>query len=226
MIEVKNIEKKYGKKKVLSGISFSAQSGEMIAIIGKNGCGKSTLLQIMAGCLKADAGKITYYNQDAKDKVVYRKFTGYVPQDNPFMEQLTVKDNLKLWKKGTNEQLSRAMQEFALTDILSMPVASLSGGMKRRLAIACALMNCPPIVLLDEPTTALDFAHKDKIGEMLKKHRDNGGIVILATHDEEEIQYADRVLLMKKGVLSELEKDSISKEMLIDIYNEGEGEEI
>lgn len=220
MIEVKNIQKSYGKKHVLKDVSFSAVSGEMIAIIGRNGCGKSTLLQIMAGCLKSDAGQVTYYGHDAKEKEVYRKFTGYVPQDNPFMEQLSVKDNLKLWKKGSTKQLEQAVQTFSLEEILNQPVEALSGGMKRRLAIACALMNVPPIILLDEPTTALDFAHKDKIYEMLKQHKENGGIVILATHDEEEIQSADRVLLMKHGVLSELQKDNISKQLLINIYNE------
>lgn len=136
------------------------------------------------------------------------------------MEQLSVKDNLKLWKKGSDKQLKEAVQTFALEEILNQPVEALSGGMKRRLAIACALMNVPPIILLDEPTTALDFAHKDKIYEMLKQHKENGGIVILATHDEGEIQSADRVLLMKHGVLSELQKDNISKQLLINIYNE------
>lgn len=220
MIEVQKIEKRYGKKQVLSEVSFTAESGQMIAIIGKNGCGKSTLLQIMAGCLRPDNGQVAYYGHDADKPEIYRKFTGYVPQDNPFMEQLSVKDNLKLWKKGTAQQLDQAILEFSLSDILELPVASLSGGMKRRLAIACALMNFPPIILLDEPTTALDFANKDKIYEMLKQHKENGGIVILATHDEEEITNADRVLLMQNGGLSELKKDNISKQLLINIYNE------
>ncbi len=220
MIEVKDIKKSYGKKQVLSNVTFSAQSGEMIALIGRNGCGKSTLLQIMAGCLKQDGGQVSYYGHDTVKAEVFRKYTGYVPQDNPFMEQLSVKDNLKLWKKGDKAQLDKAIQEFELQDILNQPVEALSGGMKRRLAIACALMNFPPVILLDEPTTALDFAHKDKIYQMLKQHKDNHGIVVVATHDEEEIKNADRVLLMQNGILSELKKEEISKEILIQIYND------
>jgi ribose transport system ATP-binding protein len=81
-------------------------------------------------------------------------------------------------------------------------------------------MNQPPIILLDEPTTALDFAHKDKIYQMLDAHRNSDGIVIVATHEEEEIRKADRVLLMQKGSLTELNKCDISKELLIHIYNE------
>lgn len=220
MIEVRNISKRYGRKQVLSDVSFSVQSGEMVALIGRNGCGKSTLLQIMAGCLKADCGEVFYYGHKSDKPQVYRKYTGYVPQDNPFLEQLSVRDNLKLWKKGDAAQLERTIQEFALGDILKQPIEALSGGMRRRLAIACALMNYPPAILLDEPTTALDFAHKDKIYQMLNKHRENNGIVLLATHDEEEIQNADRVLLVQQGRISELKKGDISKEMLIHIYNE------
>ena len=220
MVEVKNIQKKYGKKTVLQNISFSVENGEMVALIGPNGCGKSTLLQIMAGCLTADQGEVWYYSKKANAPAVYRKYTGYVPQENPFMEQLSVKDNLKLWKKGTSSQLEEAIHTFRLEEILNQKVEALSGGMKRRLAIACALMNQPPVILLDEPTTALDFAHKAKIYELLDAHRKQNGIVILATHEEEEIRNADRILLMRQGILTEVNKDDISKEMLIHIYNE------
>ena len=220
MVEVKSIRKKYGKKTVLQNITFSVESGEMVALIGPNGCGKSTLLQIMAGCLATDQGEVWYYGKRAKAAAVFRKYTGYVPQENPFMEQLSVKDNLKLWKKGTSGQLEDAIRLFQLEGILSQKVEELSGGMRRRLAIACALMNQPPVILLDEPTTALDFAHKAKIYELLDAHRKQNGIVILATHEEEEIRNADRILLMQQGILTEVNKYDISKEMLIQIYNE------
>ena len=220
MIEVNNVCKSYGKKQILKDISFRVQSGQMVALIGKNGCGKSTLLQIMAGCLKADDGEVSYYGNVAKKADVYRKYTGYVPQENPFMPQLSVKDNLTLWKRGSKEELKQVIQEYELEKILNQPVEELSGGMKRRLAIACALMNHPPVILLDEPTTALDFAHKDKIYKMLDKHKKNGGIVVVATHDEEEIYSADQVLLVKGKGLVPLEKGDISKELLIHIYNE------
>lgn len=220
MIEVRNIAKRYGKKQVLSEVTFTVKSGEMVALIGPNGCGKSTLLQIMAGCLKAEGGEVFYYGKKAGAPQVYQKYTGYVPQENPFLEQLSVQDNLRLWKKGNGAQLKDAIREYQLEGFLQQPVESLSGGMRRRLAIACALMNHPPVILLDEPTTALDFAHKDKIYRILKNHRDHGGIVVLATHEEEEIRNADRVLLMQQGQLTELSKDEISKELLIHIYNE------
>ena len=222
MVEVKGISKKYGKKQVLSDVSFTAQSGEIIALIGANGCGKSTLLQILAGCMKADAGEVFYYGHKAVRADVYQKYIGYVAQENPFLEQLSVRDNLKLWKKCTEEQLEETIRVYELGDILKQSVESLSGGMKRRLAIACALMNRPPVIILDEPTTALDFAHKDKIYQMLNDHRESQGIIIVATHEEEEIANASRVLLMQDGTISEIKKEDISKELLIEIYNNQE----
>lgn len=225
MIEVNNISKRYGRKQVLSDISFTVQSGEMVALIGRNGCGKSTLLQIMAGCMKADGGTLSYYGQEANRPAVFQRYVGYVPQENPFMEPLSVRDNLKLWRKGTAKQMEQTIRDFELEEILGQPVESLSGGMRRRLALACAWMNFPPVILLDEPTTALDMAHKDTIAQMLHRHRQNQGIVVLATHDEEEIRSADRILLVNDRGVTELQKSVISKDVLIQIYSEeGKGE--
>ncbi len=219
MIEVKDIGKKYGKKQVLSNINFAVQSGEMVALIGPNGCGKSTLLQIMAGALKADQGEVSYYGHKGTKPQVYRKYTGYVPQENPFLEQLSVGDNLKLWKRCGDAEFAEAIERFQLQGIMKQSVESLSGGMRRRLAIACAMMNRPAVLLLDEPTTALDFAHKEHIYRMLRQQKESDGIVVLATHDEEEIYEADRVILVCGDGVRELSQNDISRELLIQIYN-------
>ena len=103
MIEVTQIRKSYGKKKVLSDITFQVKPGECVAIAGKNGCGKSTLMQIMAGILKPDGGELCYFGKKAAYKSsTFRRFCGYVPQENPLMEELTVQDNLKLWGGSHN----------------------------------------------------------------------------------------------------------------------------
>lgn len=209
MIEVKNVVEHYKKKKVLQDISFQAKQGECVAIVGRNGCGKSTLLQIMAGVLKADSGEIRYYGQKAQGKA-FRKFCGYVPQENPLMEELTVLDNLKLWGAVKSGETEAIIKQFHLADILKMPVAKLSGGMKRRLAIACACFNWPPVLLLDEPTTALDLYYKENIHEFLAQYRKLNGIILMTTHDEEEIQNADRCLIMTEGRMKELSKDQIN----------------
>lgn len=211
MIEVSQIRKNYGKKEVLKDISFQAKSGECVAIIGSNGSGKSTLLQILAGVMKADSGEVRYFSQLAgNDRTIYQKFCGYVSQENPLIEELTVKDNLRLWNGRKAVYHEDFLKQFQLQDLLKTPVEKLSGGMKRRLSIACAFQNHPPILLLDEPTTALDLYYKGEIQKWLSKFRQLNGIVVMTTHDESEIMAADRCLLMKDGMLKELDKETLS----------------
>ena len=210
MIEVQHISKKFGKKQILNDISFQVKSGERVVIVGKNGSGKTTLLRIMAGIIKADAGEIRYYGEKAGGNgKVFKKYCGYVPQENPLMDELSVSDNLKLWSgsKATKEQI---IERFELQDMLKMQVNKLSGGMKRRLSIACALLTEPKILILDEPTTALDLYFKDDIMHWLKLFQKEGGVVLMTSHDTTEILNADRCLLMSAGQLSELKKEEIS----------------
>lgn len=209
MIEVSDIKKSYRKKQVLRDISFQVNCGESVAIVGKNGCGKSTLLQIMAGVLKPDEGSIRYFGKKAERKVFYQ-YCGYVPQENPLMEELSVKDNLRLWEGRQKDNLESVVEQFELPDIMNISVEKLSGGMKRRLAIATACLRWPPILLLDEPTTALDIYYKDNIRTYLKDYQKMNGIVVMTTHDEEEIMGADRCLVMNEGTMLELTGNQIN----------------
>lgn len=210
-VVVENINKRYGRKQILQNISFRAGCGEQIVIVGRNGCGKTTLMQILAGVKRPDAGALYYFRQEPlKNRKYFRKYCGYVPQETPLLEELSVRDNLRLWGADKSEQYEHILQSFQLQELLKMEAGKLSGGMKRRLGIACALAEWPPILLLDEPTTALDIYYKSSIGEWLQKYRRMNGIVIMTTHDESEIVNADRCLVMQKGQLTELKKDEIS----------------
>lgn len=212
MIEVLHISKKFGKKQILNDVSFQVDSGERVVIVGKNGSGKTTLLRIMAGIIKADSGEIRYFNEKAKSNgKVFRKYCGYVPQENPLIDELSVSDNLKLWSGNKNVR-ERIIERFELQDMLTMQVNKLSGGMKRRLSIACALLTEPKILILDEPTTALDLYFKDDIMHWLEVFQKEGGIVLMTSHDTTEILNADRCLLMSAGQLLELKKEEISLE--------------
>ena len=108
-VEVSAVSRHYRKKQVLREISFDVESGESVVIVGKNGCGKSTLLQIMAGAQKADSGSITYFGNKVGCGKSSRKYYGYVPQENPLFEELSVKDNLKFWGAGKKENLNSVM---------------------------------------------------------------------------------------------------------------------
>ena len=205
MIQISGVSKKYGKEQVLKDITFTAMPGESIAIVGQNGCGKSTLLKIMAGIIEQSEGEISYFGEQKKAK--RRKLCGYVPQENPLMEELNVWDNLKLWGAKNSEDIAWLLEEFELQDILKFPVEKLSGGMKRRLSIACAMLEKAPIMLLDEPTTAMDVYYKEKIQQWMLEYKKRNGIVILTTHEEKEIMEASRCYIMREGYLEELKDE-------------------
>lgn len=204
-VEMTGIVRQYRKKQVLRDLSFQVDCGSWIAIVGENGSGKTTLLKILAGASKPDSGTIRFFGNDAgKGTKAFRKYCGYVPQENPLLEELSVLDNLKFWCMGKKQNLDRVVEQFHLKELLHTPVEKLSGGMKRRLSIACALLELPPVLLLDEPTTALDIFYRESILDWLSEYQKGNGTVIMTSHEEEEIIRADRCLLMKEGRLIEL----------------------
>ena len=180
-VEVSAVSRHYRKKQVLREISFDVESG--------------------------DSGSITYFGNKVGCGKSSRKYYGYVPQENPLFEELSVKDNLKFWGAGKKENLNSVIEQFQLEEMLHMKVEKLSGGMKRRLAIACAFVELPPVLLLDEPTAALDIYYKESILEWLSKYKQMNGTIIMTSHEEQEIVFADRCLLMDNGQMRELSRD-------------------
>lgn len=205
MIQVQHVSKRYKSKQVLQDISFQATQGEQIAIVGRNGCGKTTLMRILSGLQKPDQGSVICYGHDLmKERDMIGKLCGYVPQENPLIPDLSVQDNISLWsgKRGRPEE--RLVEMFELEDMLSKQVGKLSGGMKRRVAIACALVNWPPVVFMDEPTSALDSYYCDMIHDWMDRYRKMNGILVLATHDEYEKKQSNRCLFMNDGKVEEI----------------------
>ena len=204
-MKIENIQKSYPKKTILKEITFSAQEGQCIGILGSNGSGKSTLLGILAGILKADCGNFSYQGYDLMKQHKERsRLLGYVPQSAPLLEELTGRDNLKLWY--TPEALQRELTQ-GVPDFLDTPVHKMSGGMKKRLAIGCAVAHNPKILLLDEPSAALDLVCKTRISNYLEQYKRNGGIIILATHDLQELPLCNQLYILKNGVLTPFEYD-------------------
>ena len=204
-IQIKHVAKSYRKKEVLKDISLTAESGSCIGILGSNGSGKSTLLSVLAGVLQADGG---VFCCDGKDLLKVQKLrsqlVGYVPQGTPLMEELTAWDNLRLWY--TREELERELTDgvlkmLGIDEFLKVPVSKMSGGMKKRLSIGCAVANHPPVLLLDEPTAALDLPCKERIARYLRQYKADGGILLLTTHDVMELQLCDAWYIIKDGVL-------------------------
>ena len=202
-IEVSHITKSYKKRQILKDITFAAKEGECIGILGKNGCGKTTLLSILAGIQKKDSGSWAITNSENTNPSLE---IGYVPQGCPFMDDLTALDNLKLWYNSScsnlNEELeSGILKMLHVDEFTNKKVSSLSGGMKKRLSIGCAMANKPRILILDEPSASLDLECKEDIAEYLKKYKQSGGIIIIASHEEREINLCDTIYILKDGVL-------------------------
>ena len=203
-LEINDIRKKYGKKTVLDGINLSADAGSCVGILGGNGCGKSTLLSIIAGLSRADSGSVTAVKDNGKAVI------GYVPQGTPLMEELSAKDNLRLWY--SRDAMKRELEDgvlkmLGIDTFLKVPVRKMSAGMKKRLSIGCAVYGDPDILLLDEPTAALDIVCKESIYTYIDNFRKKGGIVLFVTHDIHEFELCDRCYVMKDGRLTEYTYD-------------------
>ena len=211
MIEIENLISAYGRKKVLQGVTFSGERGECIGIIGPNGCGKSTLLSAMAGVLRPLSGTIRYYGKDAlQNRVVFQKMTGYVPQENPLMPELSVYDNLRLWypdKAELEKELEQGfLQILGIPEFVGKNVSKLSGGMKKRVSIGIALSGMPPVLILDEPSAALDLVCKEDIKRYLQIYLERKGTVVITTHEESELSLCNSLYVMKAGKLVQVDK--------------------
>ena len=211
----------YGRKQVLNGVELIAKAGECVGLVGANGCGKSTLLNILAGMRKADRGRIFFDGQPAFDsdtsqmatskkqqKQLFIHYTGYVPQDSLLLEELTVRDNLLLWygdkKLLEAELIQQPLCQLGLKELVSLRVKKLSGGQKKRVSIGCALAGHPPILLLDEPGAALDLPGRAEVKRYLQSYKGLGGTIIIATHEESDLELCDRVYALKNGISREI----------------------
>ncbi len=214
MLEASNIQLNYGKKQVLRQVSLQAAQSQCIGILGTNGCGKSTLLKILAGVLTPSNGDVCYNGENAcKDPEVFVKYAGYVPQDNPLIEDLTVQDNLKLWYTDSKSDMKSELEQgvlhmLNLHTVLKKRVSTLSGGMKKRLSIGCALANRPSVLILDEPTASLDLPCKEEIRSYLRRYLSNNGTVIITTHEEPDLTLCNRLFVLKNGLLEAIPTDT------------------
>ena len=203
--DIIQITKKYGRKEVLRGASFRTQSGRCIGILGTNGCGKSTLLKILAGVLTPDGGQFLRQGEDLlKNSSLRARIVGYVPQGTALIEELSARDNLRLWYEP--EAMERSLDEGVLRrlgihEFLRTAANKLSGGMRKRLTIGCAMAKDPEILLLDEPTAALDLVCKEQILDTFDAFRRDGGALVMVSHDQWELAMCDSWLHLRDGVL-------------------------
>lgn len=217
-LEIKGISKKYGRKTVLKSVDLYCEYGSCIGILGANGCGKSTLLSILAGVQKPVGGEMLLDGTDLiKNQRLMRSRVGYVPQGTPLLEELTAYDNLLLWydrEKLRAELDGGVLSMLGINEFLKVPVRKMSGGMKKRLSIGCAVAKRPPVLLADEPTAALDLVCKEQISKYFSDYKTGGGIILLATHDVRELSLCDRLYILKNGALVPFVYDGDTAELV------------
>lgn len=209
LIETFNLTKKYGKKLALNKVNLKINRGQLVAYLGTNGAGKSTTINILIGLLKPTSGTITY----AKDLKI-----GIVFQNSVLDDVLTVKENLylraRMYKTFSKEWLEKLIGLIGIRSFLNQKYGTLSGGQKRRVDIARALIDHPDILFLDEPTTGLDLQTRIVIWDLLQKlQKEQGLTIFLTTHYLEEAENADQMYILENGnVLAEGSAEEI-KEM-------------
>lgn len=197
ILEVKDVSKKYGKKQVLSGVSFDIEEGDIFGLIGPNGAGKSTLINIITGILDPLNGEVLIGGYSIKKKPIEaKKLIGLVPQELALSEDISAIDNLNFFAslyglsgKKLKEAVNEALEVVGLTEKKKEKVKKFSGGMKRRLNLAAAIMHKPRLLILDEPTVGIDPQSRNNIFEYLRKVNSQDKTTILYTsHYMEEVE--------------------------------------
>ncbi|HLX25323.1 MAG TPA: ABC transporter ATP-binding protein [Usitatibacter sp.] len=208
MLEATDLWKKYGEVQAVSGISLTARSGQIVGLLGPNGAGKTTTVSMIAGLTAPDRGRVaidgmplTETANDAKRRI------GLVPQEIALYEELGAEANLRLMGalygiegKLLDERVGAALALVGLSDRARDKPSKFSGGMKRRLNIACALVHDPDVLLLDEPTVGVDPQSRNAIFENLESLRDRGKALVYTTHYMEEAErLCDHIVIVDHG---------------------------
>lgn len=208
MIKIQSLSKSYNNQQVLHDVSFEIKKGEIVGVAGPNGAGKTSLLNILALIDNYYCGEYFIEENNTKENLnYYRSVIGYVPQDIALFEELSVKDNLICWSKYNFKKAKNLMQlislKLDLTEILNKKVKKLSGGMKRRLNIAVALINSPQILVMDEPMVGIDDKHCKLIFSYLKTLSEQGVTQVISCHSIEQLmQISDKILYLNEGEIS------------------------
>lgn len=204
-IEIKNISKSYGKIKALNDVSFEVKKGELFGLIGPDGAGKTTLFRLLTTLINPDAGSATVDGLDIiKDYRKIRTRVGYMPGRFSLYPDLSVEENLQFFAAifGVTVAQSYHLIEPIYKQIepfKTRRAGKLSGGMKQKLALSCALIHCPSVLFLDEPTTGVDAVSRSEFWDMLSNLKKQGITILVSTPYMDEASRCDRIALMNEG---------------------------
>jgi heme exporter protein A len=172
-----------GERLVFRDVGFAVAEGGALILAGRNGAGKSTLLRLLAGLVRPDAGRLLWNDTDAlADRTLHGGRVALLGHQDALKPGLTAAENLDFAARLSGRDSAAALADLGLADLAELPVRMLSAGQKRRLALARVSLSAAPLWLLDEPTLGLDDAAVERLGALLARHRDGGGMIVAATH--------------------------------------------
>lgn len=214
-IQITNIEKNYKSLRALDSVSLTIEQGEFFGLLGPNGAGKTTLISIIAGLIRADAGNVSIHGHDVvTDYRAARKLLGVVPQELVFDPFFSVRETLRMTSgyyglKNNDKWIDEVMHNLDLTNKADANMRALSGGMKRRVLVAQALVHKPPVIVLDEPTAGVDVELRQTLWKFIARLNRDGHTVVLTTHYLEEAQaQCNRIAMLKAGKVVALDLTS------------------
>ncbi len=211
VISVQDIKRNYGKVEALKGLSFEVEKGEIFGIIGPDGAGKTTLFRILTTLLLADSGTAVVDGNDVvKEYKEIRKKVGYMPGRFSLYQDLSVEENLKVFASIFNttiEENYHLVKDIyqQIEPFKTRRAGALSGGMKQKLALSCALIHEPVVLFLDEPTTGVDPVSRKELWAMLKKLQNHGITILVSTPYMDEANLCDRIALIQDGAFMKID---------------------
>ena len=206
MLEIKKISKEYGDMIAVNDIDLEINKGEIFGILGPNGAGKSTLIGMICGLIKRTSGEIIYEEKETKTRR-FKENIGIGPQDFALYWDLTAEENIEFFcslygfkGRDLKGRVDKVLEFVGLTDVRKKRASEFSGGMKRRLNIACAIAHSPKLIIMDEPTVGIDPQSRNHILKSVLKLRDEGATVIYTSHYMQEVDdICDRIAIIDKG---------------------------
>lgn len=218
IIQLNGLSKSFGSQEVLKNVSLNIPKGDIYGLLGPSGSGKTTLIKLMIGLETPSTGNVTFKGNKLKANELYPTI-GYMAQSDALYDELTAKENLSfmaslygLKKPKRNEQIEKVMTTVDLLDHLYKPVHQYSGGMKRRLSLAIALLHDPEVLFLDEPTVGIDPVLRKEIWDSFHRLKEEGRTLIITTHVMDEAERCDRLGLLQHGeIISSDTPDAIKE---------------
>jgi ABC-2 type transport system ATP-binding protein len=204
-IEVSGLTKKYGRVEALGGAGLSVGRGEVFGLVGPNGAGKTTLIKALVGALRPSGGTARVMGLNPlKDRAELRQRIGYMPQGPALYEDLTARGNVGFFGAAhrtpdLKKKVDEVMHFADLSGRADDPVHTFSGGMKRRVSLACALLHRPEVIFLDEPTAAVDPQLRSRFWKTFRELAGEGTTLFISTHLMEEAMLCDRIAILRKG---------------------------